>query len=82
MGGLTILEQMCGVTMILAALGCVLMLYAGLALERQRQALADLHGHCLRLTFQRQAADWRYQALRGHLLALALSRDFDPVVVI
>ena len=79
MGGL---EQVCSVIMVFAALGTVLMLYAALAIEKQRAMLADLHGHCLRLTFQRQAADWRYQALRGHLLALALSRDFDPVVVI
>jgi len=76
------LEQVCSVIMFLAGVGTILLMYAGLALERQRQALVDLHGHCLRLTFQRQAADWRYRALRGHLLALVQSRDFDPVVVI
>jgi len=81
-GGLTILEQLCSVTMLLAGTGAILLLYAGLALERQRQALADLHGHCLRLTFQRQAAVWQCRALRGHLLALMQSRVFDPVVVI
>jgi len=75
-------EQLCALIMLVSAAGCVLLLWAGLVLERQRQALADLHGHCLRLTFQRQAAVWQCRALRGHLLALMQSRAFDPVVVI
>jgi len=73
MGGLTILEQMCGLTMTLAALGCVLMLYAGLALERQRQALARLQGE--RVQAARRAHIYR------RLLTVAYPPRVDVVVI-
>jgi hypothetical protein len=73
-GGLTILEQLCSVTMLLAGAGTILLLYAGLALERQRQALAGLQR-------ERVRAAYRAHTLR-RLLTVAVSADFEPVVVI
>ena len=74
MGGLTILEQLCSVTMLLAGTGAMLLLYAGLALERQRVALARLQG-------ERVKAAHRAHTLR-RLLTLVVEADFEPVVVI
>lgn len=71
MSGLTVLEQMCGLTMLLAALGCVLMLYAGLALEQQRRALAALHQHAVRLTYRARRGEQRLVLAQGLILALA-----------
>jgi len=68
MGGLTILEQMCGLTMLLAGMGAFLLLWAGLALERQRQALA-------RLQRERVRAAYRARTMRG-----LLARTFPPMV--
>jgi len=68
MGGLTILEQLCGLTMLLAGTGTILLLYAGLALERQRQVLA-------RLQRERVRAAYRARTMRG-----LLARTFPPVV--
>jgi len=68
MGGLTFLEQLCSVTMLLAGAGTILLLYAGLALERQCQALA-------RLQRERVQAAYRARTMRG-----LLARTFPPVV--
>jgi hypothetical protein len=76
------LEQICSLIMLLSGTGAVLLLWAALIIEHQRRELATMHRHCLRLTFQRQAANWRYRALRAHLLALAVVWDFEPVVVV
>jgi len=68
MGGLTFLEQMCGLTMLLAGMGAFLLLYAGLALERQRLALAGLQR-------ERVRAAYRARTMRG-----LLARTFPPAV--
>ena len=73
-GAFSILEQMCGLTMILAGTGAMLLLYAGLALERQRLALAGLQR-------ERVRAAYRARTMRN-LLMVAVSADFEPVVVI
>jgi len=72
MGGLTILEQMCGLTMLLAGAGAMLLLYAGLALERQRLALAGLQR-------ERVRAAYRARTMRN-LLAATFPR-VDVVVI-
>jgi len=71
MGGL---EQVCSVVMFLAGTGAVLLLWAGLALERQRLALAGLQR-------ERVRAAYRAHTLR-RLLTVAVSANFEPVVVI
>jgi len=73
MGGLTILEQMCGLTMLLAGMGAFLLLYAGLALERQRLALAGLQR-------ERVKAAYRARTMRN-LLTLAYPSRVDVVVI-
>ena len=73
MSGLTILEQMCGLTMLLAGMGAMLLLYAGLALERQRLALA-----CLQR--ERVQAAYRARTMRG-LLARTFPPAIDVVVI-
>jgi len=73
MGGLTILEQLCSVTMLLAGAGTILLLYAGLALERQRRALAGLQR-------ERVRAAYRARTLRS-LLAVAYPPRVDVVVI-
>ena len=71
---MTALEQLCGLTMLLAGTGAMLLLYAGLTIERQRVALA-------RLQAERVRAAERAHTLR-RLLTVAVSADFEPVVVI
>jgi len=73
MGGLTFLEQLCSVTMLLAGTGTILLLYAGLALERQRQCLA-------RLQHERVQAAYRARTMRN-LLTAAYPPRVDVVVV-
>ena len=68
MGGLTILEQLCSVTMVLAGVGTFLLMCAGLALERQRQVLAGLQR-------ERVRAAYRARTMRG-----LLARTFPPAV--
>ena len=60
MGGLTILEQLCSVTMVLAGVGTFLLMCAGLALERQRQVLAGLQRERVRAyQYRREGANRR-----------------------
>ena len=69
MGGL---EQVCSVIMFLAGTGAILLLYAGLALERQRLALAGLQR-------ERVRAAYRARTMRN-LLAATFPR-VDVVVI-
>ena len=73
MGGLTFLEQLCSITMLLAGTGAMLLLYAGLALERQRQTLAGLQR-------ERVRAAYRARTMRG-LLARTFPPAIDVVVI-
>jgi len=72
-GAFSILEQMCSITMLLAGTGAFLLLYAGLALERQRQALARLQGE--RVQAARRAHVYR------RLLTVAYPPRVDVVVI-
>lgn len=72
MSGLTILEQMCGLTMLLAGMGAILLLYAGLALERQRRVMLALHQHAMRLTYRTQHNERRLILAQNLILALAV----------
>ena len=68
MGGLTILEQMCGLTMLLAGMGAFLLLYAGLAIERQRVALTSLQRERVRAAY------------RARTMRALLARTFPPAI--
>lgn len=67
------LEQVCSLVMLLAGTGAVLLLWAGLALERQRQCLA-------RLQRERVRAAYRARTLRS-LLTVAYPPRVDVVVI-
>ena len=68
MSGLTFLEQLCSITMLLAGTGAMLLLYVGLVLERQRLALAGLQR-------ERMRAAYRARTMRG-----LLARTFPPAI--
>jgi hypothetical protein len=78
MSSLTILEQTCSLIMFLCGIGAVLLLWAALAIERQRQDLA-------RLRRERVQAAYRAHGLRQCLTAAGLVLPvaaFQRVVVI
>jgi len=52
MSSLTVLEFSCAVIMLTSALSTVLMVYAALAIEQERRALATLHQHRVKAAYR------------------------------